>query len=359
MTLLVTGATGFAMSVLARSWLDRDPTARVVVLDRAPPDAAARHYFAPVANRLTIVAADITEPDSWRDALNSHDIRHIVHGATITPISRGSTAEAAREPEAERPAEIMEVNLMGTVRLLEWARTRPGLGRFLYVSSGAVYRHHGPDTPGSPLPEDGYVAPKTLYGTSKLASELVVERYGALFGLSTVSARLSSVYGTMDRLTTSRDFRHLPNRIAHLALQRGGPIRANSLDGIGDYIHAEDAARGLLALLAAPRLRHPVYNVALGEAVSLSDMIGWAGERVPGVCAVTASAGEADILQDSPSRGGMWGSYDISRIVAETGWRPRPMREAFNDYMRWIDAEEATLAGRTDEISIGTNSTQR
>ena len=348
MTLLVTGATGFAMSVLARSWLDRDPAARAVVLDRAPPDAAALRYFAPVADRLTIVTADVTAPDSWRAALDQHDIRYVVHGATITPIARGSAAEAAREPEAERPAEIMEVNLMGTVRLLEWARGRPGLARFLYVSSGAVYRHHGPDSPGTPLPEDGYVAPKTLYGTSKLASELTVERYSALFGLPTVSARLSSVYGTMDRTTASRDFRHLPNRIAHLALRRPGPISANALDGIGDYIHAEDAARGLLALLMAPRLRHSVYNVALGEPVSLGDMIRWAGERVPGVRAETAPAGEADILQDSPSRGGMWGPYDISRIVAETGWRPRPMREAFHAYMHWIRAEGAWLTGVPD-----------
>ena len=343
MTLLVTGATGFAMSVLARAWLDRDPAARAVVLDRAPPDTAARRYFAPVADRLTIVTADVTKPEDWREALDRHDIRHVVHGATITPIARGSAAEAAREPEAERPAEIMEVNLMGTVRLLDWARGRPEVGRFLYVSSGAVYRHHGPDTPGAPLPEDGYVAPRTLYGTSKLASELVVERYGALFGLSTVSARLSSVYGTMDRPTASRDFRHLPNRIAHLALRRPGPIRANALDGIGDYIHAEDAARGLMALLDAPRLRHPVYNVSLGEAVSLGDMIAWAAERVPGIAAATAPPGEADVLQDSPSRGGMWGPYDNSRIVAETGWRPRPMREAFGAYVRWIADEEPAL----------------
>ncbi len=340
-TLLVTGATGFAMSVVVRTWLDADPAARAVALDRAAPDDAARRYFAPVADRLTIVEGDVTAPDGWRSALDAHDIRHVVHGATVTPISRGSAAEAAREPEAERPAEILDVNLMGTVRLLDWARSRPRLGRFLYVSSGAVYRHHGPDTPGAPLPEDGYVAPKTLYGVSKLASELVVERYGALFGLSTVSARLSSVYGTMDRPTASRDFRHLPNRIAHLAVRRPGPIRANALDGIGDYIHAEDAARALLALLAAPELKHPVYNVALGEAVTVAEMIACAGEQVPGVRAEAAPAAEADILQDSPSRGGMWGPYDISRIVAETGWRPRPMRDAFRGYLRWIAEEEA------------------
>ena len=273
-------------------------------------------------------------------ALDGHAITQVIHGATVTPIARGSVAEAQRNPEAERAAEIMAVNLMGTVHILDVARRQAGLRRFLYVSSGAVYRHHGPDTPGAPLPEDGYVAPKKLYGISKQAAELVAERYGELFGFSAVSVRLSSVYGPMDRATASRDFRHLPNRIAHLALERHGPIRANALDGVGDYLHAEDAARGLVALLDAPTLKHPVYNVALGETVTIADMIGWAAERVPGVTAEVAGPAAADILQDNPSRGGMWGAYDISRIVADTGWRPRPMREAFHAYMDWIVEEE-------------------
>ncbi len=340
MTLLITGATGFAMSVLARVWLDTHPDGRAVVLDRAPLDAAATRYFAPVADRLTVVTGDVTDPSTWRGALEGHGITDVVHGATVTPISRGSAAEAAREPEAERPALIMGVNLMGTVHLLDWAREQAGLRRFVYVSSGAVYRHHGPDAPGEPLPEDGYVAPRKLYGISKQASELVAERYGALFGLSTVSVRLSSVYGTMDRTTESRNFRHLPNRIAHLALERPGPIRTNTLEGVGDYLHAEDVAAGIIALLEAPRLRHSVYNVALGETATIGDMIGWAAEKVPAVRAEVVPMAEADVQQDSPSRGGMWGAYDISRITAETGWRPRPMRDAFHAYMDWIVGEE-------------------
>ena len=340
MTLLITGATGFAMSVLARVWLESNPAARAVVLDQAPLDAAATRYFAPVSDRLSVVQGDVTDPKTWRAALDAQDITQVVHGATVTPISRGSAAEAAREPEAEMPLAIMNVNLMGTVHLLEWARQRPALMRFVYVSSGAVYRNHGPDTPGAPLPEDGYVAPKRLYGISKQASELVAERYGELFGLSTVSVRLSSVYGTMDRATASRNFRHLPNRIAHLALERPGVIRTNTLDGVGDYLHAEDVAHGIMALLAAPRLKHSVYNIALGQTATIGDMIGWAAEKVAAVRAEVTSPAEADILQDSPSRDGMWGAYDISRIVAETGWRPRPMREAFHAYMDWIVAEE-------------------
>ena len=169
---------------------------------------------------------------------------HIVHGATITPLSRGTAAEAKREPEAENPGRIIEVNTMGTVAILDWARTLPRLQRLIYVSSGAVYKHHGPDRPGEPLPEDGYVMPRRLYGISKLASELITERYGDLFGLSTASVRPSSVYGTMDRVTASRNFRHVPNRLAHMALDGVERVRVNTLDAVGDYIHSEDVARG-------------------------------------------------------------------------------------------------------------------
>jgi len=44
-------------------------------------------------------------------------------------------------------------------------------------------------------------------------------------------------------------------------------------------------------------------------------------------------------VQDESLRAGMWGAYDISRISTETGWRPRPVREALHAYMDWIAAE--------------------
>ncbi|MGC2031045.1 MAG: hypothetical protein WA642_13590, partial [Steroidobacteraceae bacterium] len=64
MTLLVTGATGFVMSVLGRYWLDANPGERLVVLDAAAPDAVCRRYFADVAKRLDVVVADVTQPDA-------------------------------------------------------------------------------------------------------------------------------------------------------------------------------------------------------------------------------------------------------------------------------------------------------
>jgi UDP-glucose 4-epimerase len=340
MTLLVTGATGFVMSVLGRYWLDAFPSERLVVLDAAAPDAAALRYFASVADRLDVVVADVTQPDTWRAALGAGNITHIVHGATITPLSRGTLSEAKREPEAENPGRIIDVNVMGTVAVLDWARTLPSLQRFIYVSSGAVYKHHGPDRPGEPLPEDGYVMPRRLYGISKLASELITERYGDLFGLSTASVRLSSVYGTMDRVTPSRNFRHVPNRIAHLAVEGVMRVRVNTLAAVGDYIHVEDVARAVISLLRAPALRYGAYNIAAGTTATVGDLVGWAAEKTPGFHAEISAAADADILQDATLSDGMWGAYDISRISAETGWKPRPVREALHAYMDWIGSHE-------------------
>jgi UDP-glucose 4-epimerase len=339
MTLLVTGGTGFVMSVLARHWAERQPGDGVVILDRSPLDAAAQRHFAPVADRVAVVTADMAQT-GWEEALAGRGIDRIVHGATLTPLSRGTAAEARRDPEAEQPAAIMDVNLMGTVRLLEWARRQPRIERFLYVSSGAVYRNNGPDWPGEPLPEDGYVMPLRLYGISKFASELVVNRYAELFHLSAASVRLSSVYGPMDRVTTSRNFRHVPNKVAHLALA-GKTIRANTLDAVGDYLHSGDVAEACRQLLLAPKLRYRVYNIASGVATTTADLVAYAAEKIPGTRAEIVSAEEADILTDPALRDGMWGAYDVSRIQAEVGWRPRPVREALHDYIDWIRANEA------------------
>jgi nucleoside-diphosphate-sugar epimerase len=243
--------------------------------------------------------------------------------------------EARREPEADLPSRVIEVNVMGTVALLDWARSQR-LSRFIYVSSGSVYRDHGPDRPGEPLPEDGYVMPRQLYGISKFTSELIVARYGQLFGLPVASVRLSSVYGTMDRATATRTYRHVPNQIAHMALAGVKYVRVNSLCGVGDYVHAEDAARAIAALLSSSELRYGVYNIAAGETTTLGEFVLWAAEKVPGFRAEEVAPTEADIFQDPALRDGAWGAYDISRIFADTGWKPRGRRDAFHAYMDWL-----------------------
>jgi UDP-glucose 4-epimerase len=342
MTLLVTGGTGFAMSVLGRMWLESDPKARLTVIDAAPLDPAAKRYFQPVADRLNLIVADILQPNIWRAALQGANVTHVVHGATVTPVGGHTSGEAPVDPEAESPGRVIDVNTMGTVAILDWARIQPSIQRFIYVSSGAVYLNHGPNRPGEPLPEDGYVMPRRLYGISKLASELIVERYGEMFGFSTASVRPSSVYGPMDRVTPTRNVIHVPNRIAHMAVGGARAVRVNSIDTVGDYLHSEDLARGIIALLKASRVRFSAYNIAAGVTATIGQLVQWAAEKAPGFHAEVTMAGDADIIRDPNLRDGMWGAYDISRISVETGWKPRATREGLHAYMDWIRAGRDT-----------------
>ena len=150
----------------------------------------------------------------------------------------------------------------------------------------------------------------------------------------------------MDRVTASRNFRHVPNRIAHLALEGARRVRVNTLDAVGDYIHVEDLAAAVISLLRVPHLNYSAYNVACGVPASIGQMVGWAAEKVPGFAAEVVPAEQADIVQDPSLRDGMWGAYDVSRISADTGWRPRAMRDALHAYMDWISRERDAGARR-------------
>jgi UDP-glucose 4-epimerase len=117
-------------------------------------------------------------------------------------------------------------------------------------------------------------------------------------------------------------------------------VRVNTLAAVGDYIHVEDVARAVVSLLRAPALRYAAYNIAAGATATVGDLVGWAAEKAPGFQAEITAAADADIVQDATLSDGMWGAYDISRISAETGWKPRPVREALHAYMDWIAAHE-------------------
>ena len=108
MTLLITGGGGFVMSHLARTWLEADDKARVVVLDASELDEPARRFFAPVADRLDFIRADVLDNHALARIAESHDIRRIAHGATITSMA-----------EDNDPRRLLEVNISGTANLLQ------------------------------------------------------------------------------------------------------------------------------------------------------------------------------------------------------------------------------------------------
>ena len=329
MRLLVTGATGFVMSHVVRTWLEHYPSASAVCVDISPPDPLADRFFKPVRERLAVVIGDVRNPHLLDTVAGKESITHIVCGAAMTP-SIGTTEKSAA-------AMIAGVNIMGPVHCLEFARTLRRLERMIHVSTGSVYGDDGPDD-GRPLPEDGYVRafPETLYPVTKLTSELLVNRWRDLFGLPLHVVRLASVYGPMDRPTPGRDFACAPHVMVHKALRKE-PWSVWGTSGVGDFVHAADVAHAFCELLGAPALRHGVYNIASGESTALETLAGIVCEVVPGATWYEAASGDVADVIGSPTRtSGAWGAYDITRITADTGWRPGSLRQGLADYAAWI-----------------------
>lgn len=333
MQLLVTGGTGFVMSHVVRTWLERHSSASVVSVDIAPPDIHAERFFEPFRERLTIVTGDVRDPHLLDTIPGKGSTTHVVCGAAMTP-SIGIT-------EKSRAAMIAGVNVMGPVHCLEYARTLPRLDRMVHVSTGSVYGDDGPDD-GGPLPEDGYVRPFpcTLYPITKLSGEMLAGRWREMFGLPLHVVRLASVYGPMDRPTPGRDFACAPHVMMHKAL-RGETWSVAGADGVGDFIHAADVAGAICDLLAAPALRHDVYNIASGEPTTLDKLARLVCSVVPGATwHEAAPGGPADVIGSSARKTGAWGAYDVTRILGDVQWRPRTLHQGLSDYAAWITENE-------------------
>ncbi len=328
MTLLVTGGTGLVMSNVILHWLLDDPDARVISIDLGPPDPVARKFFAPVIERIDFVSTDLRDPIAL-DSLIDRGITRIAHGAAITP--------GVGPREKAHAALTVGVNVMGTVHVLELARRLPGLQRLIHVSTGSVYGDDGPGN-GAPLPEEGYVEPfpGNLYAISKLTGELVARRFATLFELPLAMVRLASVYGPMDRDTPGRVVKCAANVMMHKAVARQ-PWTVAGGTSVGDWIHSGDVGRAICALLRAPALNHEMYNIAYGEAVSLTDLSERVAAVVPGSrWSLTDDAAGADVSGNPARLSGAWGAYDTSRLRTDTPWRPRPLEEALADYAAWL-----------------------
>jgi UDP-glucose 4-epimerase len=319
------------------------------VLDNAPADGPMRHILAKGGERVVFLQADITRPEDWRDQLDRAGITQVVHGATITLFARVPGEDATAEAERAMPARVLEVNIMGTVNLLDWARSvRRSDGkplRFLNLSSGAVYGDDGPDEAGAPLPEDGWIDPPEFYGIGKLATEQIATRYGALFDMETASVRLSYVYGPMDRHTPSRVHDSAMQTACRLAL-KGETARIMSPDVVADWIYVRDVASGLTALLDAPDLPHRAYNCSYGEPITLGAVMDLIGQLRPGFRWETVPEAQANavMMGDPDMTSGRWGAYDNARLKADAGWRPRPLKDGIADYLDWLGREDSLTA---------------
>jgi nucleoside-diphosphate-sugar epimerase len=166
---LVTGATGYIAShlipaLVASGW-------RVLATGRrreAPPLPEGVEYY----------SVNLVRDDPWAFSGLMDSVTHVFHLA-------GASSSLSDQAEME------QVNVLGTRRLLQAARPWP-IERFVHMSSTSVYGEEV-ELP-SPVPEDVERHPSRGYGKAKHEAELVVEEFAAA-GMPTVVLRPVTVYG--------------------------------------------------------------------------------------------------------------------------------------------------------------------
>ena len=340
MRVLVTGGAGFVMSNVVRALLSESADARAVVLDLGGRDEAVAEFLAPFAHRIDWVGGDIRDESVVERAFSFGEITHVVHGATLTHFEGW---------EREDPGRFMDVNVMGTIRLLERARRAAGLERFVYVSSGAVYGEPVAESPSGPQPESGPFDLPEMYAISKFAAEMVARRYGELFDLDVVRVRFSGVFGPMERRTRARWLMSAPYHMVRAHLE-GRPLRVarGTLDAGGDFLSSEEVGEGVAALLRAPRCAHRAYNIAAGRFQTMEEVFDTFRSVAAGFDLEVADESRAEVAMNPDNRLARWNAYAIDRMRDDFGWRPRPLAEQLARYLGWVEEDPQRRCPRLD-----------
>lgn len=221
---------------------------------------------------------------------HSHDVREIPEGLLqgCDAVIHGGGISGPMVL-ADDPAEVIDINVRGTARLLAMAR-QAGVRRFIGLSSVSVYG----DADGT-VTEDAPLRATNAYGSSKAASDLLIRTY-ARYGLETLVLRIGWVYGvgrTTDALIQP--------------VVRGDAVAVGG-DHFLQFVHVDDVVAAVLAAMTRGS-SGAAYNINGAEVASVRE-----------ICAM---------ISDMPVGAGLLpgvdvqGPMDLSAAARDLGWAPK------------------------------------
>lgn len=294
--ILVTGAAGQIGSELTPLLRDRYGTGHVVasdVKDGIDPELKENGPFE---------FLDVTNPDRIAGVINRHRITVIYHMSAIL----SATGE-------KKPHQAWEVNIGGTRNILEAARNN-GVQRVFVPSSIAVF---GPETPKDNTPQETVLKPRTIYGVTKVAGELLADYYVGRFGLDVRGCRYPGIIshktlpggGTTDYAVA----------IFYDAVKHGRYTCFVREDTMLPMMYMPDCLKATLDLMDADfdRMKHHAdFNIA-GMSFTAGELAGEIKKHIPGFHIEYQPDERQDIADAWPK------SIDDSAAREEWGWRPR------------------------------------
>lgn len=309
-SILITGGAGFIGSHLAESLLREGHS--ITVLDNFNP------FYDPSIKRQNIethrefddyslIEGDIRNLDLIDNTFRTHHFDEVIHLAAMAGV----------RPSIKNPVLYNEVNVAGTMNLLEACR-KYGVKRFIFASSSSVYG----DNRKVPYSEDDAVDnPISPYAMTKKAGELMAYTYHHLYGIKTACLRFFTVYGPRQR----------PEMAIHLFTDRIFNDQEIKMFGNGsscrDYTYIDDIIDGIAGFRKCD-FAYEIVNLGRSDTVKLSDLIAKI-ERI--------SERKARIIREPFQPGDVIRTYaDISKAKSMFGYNPSiDIDEGLKRFIKW------------------------
>lgn len=248
---LVTGGAGFIGSHLVELLLAKGH--EVTVLDDLSTGNLANLEGLKENPRLRFLRSDITNHEDIRDTFIGIDwVFHLAARADIVP-------------SIQKPMEYNDINVGGTISVLEAARAA-GVKRFIYAASSSCY-----GTPDEyPTPENAPIRAMYPYALTKYMGEQYVLHWNQVYGLPTVALRLFNVYGPRTR--TSGAY----GAVFGVFLAQKIAEKPFTVVGDGtqtrDFTYVTDVA-GAFVAAAESDAEGEVFNVGSGNTYAINQLV--------------------------------------------------------------------------------------
>ncbi len=317
-TWLVTGAAGFIGSNLVEALLHAGQ--KVVGLDNFSTgfERNLREVQSRVGDaawtKFTFLEGDIRDFDTCAKAVSGVD--RVLHQAALGSVPR-SIAD---------PVTTNEVNVTGFLNMLDASR-RAVVKSFVYAASSSTYG----DEPNLPKREDRIGNPLSPYAVTKYVNELYASVYARSYGFQATGLRYFNVFGPRqdpDGAYAAVIPKWTSSMIANDVVQIYGDGETSR-----DFCFVDNAVQAnLRASMAPPKFQGQVYNVAVGDRMTLNELFGAVRDALAGY-----QVHYRQRPQYGPARAGdvQHSQADISKI-RQLGYVPtHDVRQGLADAMAW------------------------
>jgi len=308
----ITGIEGFVGHYLAQNLLDNGHQVGGSFIDvQAASD---------LTEKYKLYQVDLRRPEQIDKAIKDFCPQAIFHLA-----AQSSPALSFKNPQL-----TFEVNLIGTVNLLEAVRGLTEKCRLVLISSCEVY---GPTAGDKPLSETEPYNPISPYASSKVFQEITCLQYFRTYGLETVVVRPFPHTGPGQ--PASFALPSFARQIAGIEKGRREPvITVGNLSARRDISDVRDVVQAY-RLLAEKGRPGEIYNVSSGQAVSMEEAL----KLILKMSKVSIQTETDPSLLRPADVPLLWG--DPSKLKTETGWEPsyqfKDTLENLLDYWRKQD----------------------